>query len=109
MGEPILKICSGICDWLNRQDFVLDGFLEFIREILKGVVREAAAHVIWKNVLDHKKTTHRRTKQSGPQKTNKPAVEISNPHFTITDHMTEIFLRQVNKNRIQNFWTSFES
>lgn len=38
-------------------------FLEIIREILKGIVREVAAHIFRKNVLDHKKTTLRRRKQ----------------------------------------------
>jgi hypothetical protein len=45
--------------------------LEFIREILKGVVREVAAHVFRKNVLDNKKTTLRRHKQRGGSQCNK--------------------------------------
>ncbi|WP_175384437.1 hypothetical protein [Bacillus sp. FJAT-27225] len=40
-------------------------FLEFIREILKGIVRETSAHFFRKNVLENEKTTPRRRKQKG--------------------------------------------
>lgn len=43
----------------------METFLEIIREILKGIVREVTAHVFRKNVLDNKKTTLRRRKQKG--------------------------------------------
>ncbi|MBM7656377.1 hypothetical protein [Neobacillus cucumis] len=36
-----------------------------IREILKGILREAIAYFFRKNVLEAKKTTLRRTKQKG--------------------------------------------
>ncbi|MDF0728674.1 hypothetical protein PY093_18780 [Cytobacillus sp. S13-E01] len=50
----------------------METFLEIIREILKGIVREVAAHVFRKNVLDNKKTTLRRRKlKGGSRKTNK--------------------------------------
>lgn len=49
----------------------LEIILEVMREILKGIVREIAAHVFRKNVLDNKKTTPRRSKQKGgPQNNN---------------------------------------
>ena len=35
----------------------METFLEFLREILKGVVRELCAYFIRKNVLENKKTT----------------------------------------------------
>ncbi|WP_179151844.1 hypothetical protein [Oceanobacillus senegalensis] len=43
----------------------METFLEIIREIWKGIVREVAAHVFRKNVLDNKKTTPRRRKHKG--------------------------------------------
>ena len=43
----------------------METFLEFLREILKGVVRELSAYFFWKNVLENKKTTPRRGKQKG--------------------------------------------
>ena len=43
----------------------METFLEIMREILKGIVRESTAYVFRKNVLDQKKTTLRRRKQKG--------------------------------------------
>ena len=43
----------------------MDTFLEFLREILKGLIREFSAHLFRKNVLEHRKTTPRRRKQKG--------------------------------------------
>ena len=43
----------------------METFLEFLREILKGVVRELCAYFFRKNVLENKKTTPRRGKQKG--------------------------------------------
>ncbi|WP_197482183.1 hypothetical protein [Oceanobacillus sp. Castelsardo] len=40
-------------------------FLEFLREVLKGFVREGSAHFFRKNILENKKTTLRRHKQRG--------------------------------------------
>jgi hypothetical protein len=40
-------------------------FLEIIREIAKGVVRECAADIFRKSVIEQKKTTPRRRKQKG--------------------------------------------
>lgn len=37
----------------------METFLEVIREIVKGIVRESAAYIFRKNVIDHKKTTQR--------------------------------------------------
>ena len=43
----------------------MEPFLEFLREVLKGVVRELCAYFFRKNILEHKKTTLRRHKQMG--------------------------------------------
>lgn len=43
----------------------METFLELVREILKGIVRECAAHLFRKNILEHKKTTQRRRKHKG--------------------------------------------
>jgi hypothetical protein len=43
----------------------METFLEFMREILKGIVRAVAAYAFRKNVLDNKKTTLRRHKLKG--------------------------------------------
>jgi len=48
----------------------METFLELIREVLKGVVREIMAHFFRKNVLN-KKTTPRRRKQKGGSRTTK--------------------------------------
>jgi hypothetical protein len=50
----------------------METFLEFVREILRGIVRETTAHIFRKNILERKKTTPRRSKQKGGiQKRNK--------------------------------------
>ncbi|XJZ27035.1 hypothetical protein ACF5W4_17190 [Bacillota bacterium Lsc_1132] len=43
----------------------METFLELPHEVLKGVVREIGAYFFLKNVLEHKKTTHRRHKVKG--------------------------------------------
>jgi hypothetical protein len=43
----------------------METFLELVREVLKGIVRESTVHFFRKNVLEHKKTTLRRHKQKG--------------------------------------------
>ncbi|WP_187373141.1 hypothetical protein [Bacillus rubiinfantis] len=43
----------------------METFLELLREILKGIVRETAAYIFRKQLLDNKKTTPRRRKQKG--------------------------------------------
>ncbi|WP_102344737.1 hypothetical protein [Bacillus sp. Marseille-P3661] len=43
----------------------METFLEIIREIAKGIVRESAAYIFRKNVIDSKKTTPLRSKQKG--------------------------------------------
>ncbi|MDQ0415693.1 hypothetical protein [Mesobacillus stamsii] len=45
----------------------METFLEFLREVLKGVVREISAYFFRKSILDleHKKTTPRRRKHRG--------------------------------------------
>ncbi|MBE1556395.1 hypothetical protein [Sporosarcina limicola] len=50
----------------------METFLDFLREIMKGIVRETSAYHFRKNVLENKKTTPRRRKQKGgSQKPNK--------------------------------------
>lgn len=43
----------------------METFLEIIREVSKGIVREVAAYVFRRHVTDNKKTTQRRRKQRG--------------------------------------------
>jgi len=43
----------------------METFLEIMREIVRGMVRESTAYILRKNVLDNKKTTPRRHKQKG--------------------------------------------
>ncbi|MGM0903599.1 MAG: hypothetical protein ACQEXB_21180 [Bacillota bacterium] len=43
----------------------METFLEFIREILKGIVREVTAYLFRKKILEYKKTTLRRRKLKG--------------------------------------------
>ncbi|MGN8845870.1 hypothetical protein ACTNDN_24040 [Niallia sp. HCP3S3_B10] len=43
----------------------METFLEFVREVLKGIVREISAYFFRKNILENKKTTLRRRKQKG--------------------------------------------
>lgn len=43
----------------------METFLEFLREVLKGIVREIGAYFFRKNILENKKTTLRRPKQKG--------------------------------------------
>jgi CRISPR/Cas system CSM-associated protein Csm2 small subunit len=50
---------------LGREVITMETFLEFLREILKGIVRESGAYFFRKNVLEHEKTTPRRRKLKG--------------------------------------------
>ena len=43
----------------------METFLEYLREVLKGIVREVSAFLFRKNILEHKKTTLSRRKQKG--------------------------------------------
>jgi hypothetical protein len=43
----------------------METFLEVLREVLKGIVREVSAYFFRKNVLENKKTTQRRRKPKG--------------------------------------------
>ncbi|MBY0145077.1 hypothetical protein [Neobacillus niacini] len=43
----------------------METFLEFLIEVLKGVVREVSAHFVLRSLLDNKKTTSSRSKQKG--------------------------------------------
>lgn len=46
----------------------MEVFLEFIREVLKGIVREVSTYVFQKRVLENKKATPRCRKQGGSSK-----------------------------------------
>ena len=43
----------------------MDHFPEFLKEVLKGVVRAISAYVFQKTFLNKEKTTRRRSKQKG--------------------------------------------
>jgi hypothetical protein len=43
----------------------METFLEILREVLKGVMRELSAYFFRENILENKKTTPRRCKQKG--------------------------------------------
>ncbi|GGH79837.1 hypothetical protein JOD43_002309 [Pullulanibacillus pueri] len=43
----------------------MDLFLECLREVLKGIVRELSAYIFRKSILDNKKTTLLRQKVKG--------------------------------------------
>ncbi|MEC5271729.1 hypothetical protein [Caldifermentibacillus hisashii] len=43
----------------------METLLEFLREVLRGIVREISAFLFRRNMLEHKKTTLRRRKLRG--------------------------------------------
>jgi hypothetical protein len=43
---------------------IMETFLEFIREVLKGIVRELTAYFFRKHILENKKTTLRRRREA---------------------------------------------
>lgn len=43
----------------------METFLEFMKEVLKGVVRAISAHLFQKTFLNKEKTTQRRQKHKG--------------------------------------------
>ncbi|MBP2241399.1 hypothetical protein J2Z40_001962 [Cytobacillus eiseniae] len=43
----------------------METFLEILREILKGIMREVGAYFFRRNILENKKTTLRRRKLKG--------------------------------------------
>jgi hypothetical protein len=47
----------------------METFLEFLREVLKGILREVCAYLFRKGLLD-RKTTPRRSKQKGGSRKN---------------------------------------
>ncbi|WP_197031416.1 hypothetical protein [Bacillus sp. UNC438CL73TsuS30] len=46
----------------------METFLEILREVLKGMLREVAAYFFRKNFLENKKTTRRRKQKGGSPK-----------------------------------------
>ena len=51
--------------WIGGEVIIMETFLELVREIVKGMVREVTAHFLRKHVLENEKTTLRRHKQQG--------------------------------------------
>ncbi|WML41530.1 hypothetical protein RCG19_07725 [Neobacillus sp. OS1-2] len=49
----------------GKKVIIMETFLEILREVLKGILREICAYFFRKNVLENKKTTQRRRKQKG--------------------------------------------
>ena len=43
----------------------MDNFLEFLKEVLKGVVRAISAYAFQRTFLNKEKTTQRRNEQKG--------------------------------------------
>jgi hypothetical protein len=43
----------------------METFLELLKEIFKGILRELSAYLFRKNLLDNEKTTLRRRKHKG--------------------------------------------
>jgi len=55
-----------ILSFLKRKEvIIMDHFPEFLKEVLKGVVRAISAYVFQKTFLNKEKTTPRRHKQKG--------------------------------------------
>ncbi|MDC3419846.1 hypothetical protein NC661_05645 [Aquibacillus koreensis] len=46
----------------------METFLEFLREVLKGIIRESSAYIFRKHMIEDKKTTQRRRKHKGGSK-----------------------------------------
>lgn len=57
--------CQSSFPLLGKEVIITETFLEILREVLKGVLREVSAYFFRKNVLEDKKTTLRRRKQKG--------------------------------------------
>jgi len=49
----------------GEEVIAMETFLEVLKEILKGIVRETSAFIFRKSILDKKKTTQSRRKQKG--------------------------------------------
>jgi hypothetical protein len=49
----------------GKEVIIMETFLDILREVLKGVVRETSAFFFRKNNLENKKTTQRRRKHKG--------------------------------------------
>ncbi len=49
----------------RREVIIMETFLEFLKKVLKGIVRAISAYVFQKFLFKNKKTTQRRQKQEG--------------------------------------------
>jgi hypothetical protein len=50
---------------VRKEVITMETFLDFLKEIMKGMVRAISAHFFQKTFLEKKKTTLRRRKQKG--------------------------------------------
>jgi hypothetical protein len=57
----------------------METFLEILRAVMKGILREVADYFIRKNVLENKKTALRRRKQKGGSQDNQKYTCLSRP------------------------------
>lgn len=48
----------------------MDIFLEFVKEVFKGIIRAISAYLFQKSFLNKEKTTRRRQKQKGDSHKN---------------------------------------
>jgi hypothetical protein len=55
---------------LGKEVIIMETFLEILREVLKGVMRELSAYFFREKVLENKKTALRRRKQKGGSQDN---------------------------------------
>ncbi|MCR1835989.1 hypothetical protein NSA56_16750 [Oceanobacillus caeni] len=59
------SFCISATKTFAEKDWQMSSFLKFLREVLKGIVRELSAFLFRKNILENKKTTPCRPKQKG--------------------------------------------
>ncbi|KKE77845.1 hypothetical protein NSA56_09035 [Oceanobacillus caeni] len=65
LGRKKHTLCISATKTFAEKDWQMSSFLKFLREILKGIVRESSAFFFRKNILEDKKATPRRHKQKG--------------------------------------------
>ena len=49
----------------RKEVIIMKNFLEFVKEVLKGIVRAISAYIFRKTFLDKEKSTRHRDKQQG--------------------------------------------
>ena len=55
----------------GKEVIIMELFLEFLKEVLRGITRSFSAHLFQKTFLDKKKATPRRRKQKGGSRNKK--------------------------------------